>query len=28
VRFQLGSDDGGEVTAAEGESNGGTFPPT
>jgi hypothetical protein len=24
----LGSDDGGEVTAAEGESNGGTFPPT
>ncbi|MGD0774274.1 MAG: hypothetical protein ABSC05_15765 [Candidatus Solibacter sp.] len=27
VRFQLGSDDGGEVTAAEGESNGGTWPP-
>ena len=28
VRFQLGSDDGGEVTAAEGETNGSTFPPT
>jgi hypothetical protein len=28
VRFQLGSDDGGEVTAADGETNGGTFPPT
>ena len=27
VRFQLGSDDGGEVVAAEGESNGGTWPP-
>jgi hypothetical protein len=27
VRFQLGSDDGGEVTAAEGETNGNTFPP-
>ena len=27
VRFQLGSDDGGEVTAAEGESNGGGWPP-
>lgn len=28
VRFQLGSDDGGEVTAAEGEASGATFPPT
>jgi hypothetical protein len=27
VRFQLGSDDGGEVVAAEGESNGSHFPP-
>jgi len=27
VRFQLGSDDGGEVVAAEGESNGTHFPP-
>jgi hypothetical protein len=27
VRFQLGSDDGGEVVAAEGETNGGTWPP-
>ena len=27
VRFQLGSDDGGEVTVAEGENNGGTWPP-
>jgi hypothetical protein len=28
VRFQLGSSDGGEVTAAEGETNGTTWPPT
>jgi hypothetical protein len=28
VRFQLGSPDGGEVSAADGESNGGGFPPT
>jgi hypothetical protein len=28
VRFQLGSDDGGEVTAAEGETNGSSWPPT
>lgn len=28
VRFQLGSNDGGEVTAAEGETNGGNWPPT
>ena len=27
VRFQLGSDDGGEVTVAEGENNGGGWPP-
>ena len=27
VRFQLGSDDGGEVTAAEGETNPSTWPP-
>ena len=27
VRFQLGSDDGGEVTAAEGETNGTIWPP-
>ena len=27
VRFQLGSDDGGEVTAAEGETNGSHWPP-
>ncbi len=27
VRFQLGSDDGGEVTAGEGQSNGGIWPP-
>ncbi len=27
VRFQLGSDLGGEVVAAEGETNGGTWPP-
>jgi hypothetical protein len=27
VRFQLGSDDGGEVTAAEGETNPGIWPP-
>ena len=27
VRFQLGSADGGEVTAAEGETNGSTWPP-
>ena len=27
VRFQLGSEDGGEVTAAEGETNGRTGPP-
>ena len=27
VRFQLGSPDGGEVAAAEGETNGGTWPP-
>jgi hypothetical protein len=27
VRFQLGSDDGGEVTAAEGETNGSIWPP-
>ena len=26
VRFQLGSDDGGEVTAAEGETNGTIWP--
>jgi hypothetical protein len=28
VRCQLGSDDGGEVTAADGESGVGTYPPT
>jgi hypothetical protein len=28
VRFQLGSDDGGEVTGADGETNGATWPPT
>jgi len=28
VRFQLGSEVGGEITAACGETNGGTFPPT
>ena len=28
VRFQLGSPTGGEVTAAEGETNGGNYPPT
>jgi len=28
VRFQLGSDDGGEVTAGEGETNGTVWPPT
>jgi hypothetical protein len=27
VRFQLGSVDGGEVTAAEGETNPSTWPP-
>ena len=27
VRFQLGSDDGGEVSAAEGETNGDPWPP-
>jgi hypothetical protein len=27
VRFQLGSDDGGEVTVSGGESNGSTIPP-
>jgi hypothetical protein len=27
ARFQLGSDDGGEVSAAEGETNGSTWPP-
>jgi hypothetical protein len=27
VRFQLGSDDGGEVVAAEGETNGAPWPP-
>jgi hypothetical protein len=27
VRFQLGSEDGGEVTAGEGETNGSTYPP-
>jgi hypothetical protein len=28
VRFQLGSDDGGEVTAGDGQTNGTTYPPT
>ena len=28
VRFQLGSPDGGEIVAADGEAPGGTFPPT
>jgi hypothetical protein len=28
VRFQLGSDDGGEVTAGDGQTNGQTYPPT
>jgi hypothetical protein len=27
VRFQLGSPQGGEISAAEGESNGDTYPP-
>jgi hypothetical protein len=28
VRFQLGSPDGGEIVAADGEAPGATFPPT